>query len=110
MAKFSPAGNLMLIKQVGEDFIFYCPKTNYTEKPTEKDYLAFHKDYTLKSSDFINEHTNLIPLINDVSIPKVKGKCESNKCKGKQVTLTQIRNKDLSVINVCHSCHSFWKY
>ena len=110
MEKFSPAGNLMFIRQEGSNFIFYCPKTNYTEPATEKDFKVFQKEHTLKTTDLINEYSNLGALCNDITIPKVFEMCDkSPECKGKKQKIAQIRNKDLTITNICCKCNKIWK-
>lgn len=110
MDKFSPAGNLMFIRPEGNEFVFYCPKTNYTEKATKEDYLVYQKEYTLKTTNIIDEYSNLQSLCKDITIPKIIDICDkSPKCKDKKQMIAQIRNKDMTLTNICCNCHKFWK-
>lgn len=106
MVKFSPAGSIMFIKQEGESFVFYCPKTGYTEKAEEKDFRVFHKEYTIKTVDSVDYYSNLRSLCDEPTVPKVQGDCPT--CKKKQ-KLAQIRNKDYSITNICCVCYSYFK-
>lgn len=106
MVKFSPAGSYMFIRQEPTGLVFICPKTNYTELAKPDDYHLFHKDYTIKTTDTVDYQSNLAVLCEDITVPKTKLDCPN--CKKERV-ISQIRNKDYSVTNICCTCKSFWK-
>lgn len=105
MVKFSPAGNVMFIRQDSETFNLYCPKTNYTVKAEKSDYHVYHLANVTESTNNIDFQSNIAVLCDDITIPRVKLYCES--CKKEQV-VSQIRNKDYSVTNICCKCKKYW--
>jgi DNA-directed RNA polymerase subunit M/transcription elongation factor TFIIS len=97
--------NLLYINQSLENFNYYCKKCNFTEDiKNELEYKVYSKDYQdFIVCDDVAEYNN---LCDDPALPVIKETCKS--CK-KKTDIKLYKCSDLTIINMCCLCKSFYK-
>ena len=97
--------NKLYINQSLENFNYYCKKCNFTEEiKNEKELIIYSKNYQdYIVCDDVIEFNN---LCDDPTLPTVKETCKN--CK-KKTDIKLYKCSDLTIINICCSCKSFYK-